>query len=254
MHYISVIIPALNDAEMLRTCLAALNSQSRAADEIVVVDNGSTDDTAAVALAGGARVIAEPQRGIFPATAAGFDAAKGDILARLDADSVPSPDWLERVSAAFEADAALTALTGPGAFYGSNRLVHWLGRHLYIGGYFWFIGLILGHPPMFGSNLALRSTAWSRLRLTVHRNRADIHDDLDLSYHVTPDMIVRFDPKLVVGISARPFGSWTALRRRLTWAFGTMALNGREISAARRRSARKAYSRDRARARTQARA
>ena len=248
MHYISVIIPALNDADMLRNCLAALKAQSRLADEIVVVDNGSTDDTAAVALAAGARVVDEPLTGIFPATAAGFDSAKGGILTRLDADSVPAPDWLARIDTAFAADDALTALTGPGAFYGSNRLVHWLGRHLYIGGYFWFIGLVLGHPPLFGSNLALRSTAWSRLRLTVHRNRVDIHDDLDLSYHVTPDMVVRYDPKLVVGISARPFGSWRALRRRLSWAFGTMALNGREISAARRRSARRDYARTQARA------
>jgi glycosyltransferase involved in cell wall biosynthesis len=254
MHYISVIIPALNDAEMLRNCLAALTAQTRPADEIIVVDNGSIDDTAEVARAAGAIVIAEPTKGIFPATAAGFDSARGEILGRLDADSVPAADWLERVETAFAEDDALTALTGPGVFYGSNRLVHFLGRHLYIGGYFWFIGLVLGHPPLFGSNLALRSSAWSRLRLTVHRNQADIHDDLDLSYHVAPDMIVRYDPKLVVGISARPFGSWRALRRRLSWAFGTMALNGREISAMRRRSARRAYSRNQARARTQARA
>jgi glycosyltransferase involved in cell wall biosynthesis len=246
MPSISVIIPALNDAEMLRTCLAALNVQTRLADEIVVVDNGSTDDTADVALAAGARVVNEPLRGIFPATAAGFDAANGEILARLDADSVPATDWLARVDEAFDADANLAAITGPGEFYGSNRAVHWMGRNLYIGGYFWFIGLILGHPPLFGSNLALRSNAWDRLRLTVHRDRADIHDDLDLSYHVAPDMTVRYDPHLVVGISARPFGSWRSFGRRLSWAFGTMSLNGRELSAARRRSARRAFAKSQA--------
>ena len=224
---ISVVIPALNDAVMLAACLDALAAQTHPAGEIVVVDNGSTDDTAEVARNGGARVVVEPRRGIMPATAAGFDAATGDILARLDADSVPPPDWLERVEAAFAAEARLTALTGPGDFYGSNRLVHWLGKTLYIGGYFWFMSFMLGHPPLFGSNLALRASAWKRLRLTVHRNLREVHDDLDLAYHLEPDMLVRYDPTLRVGISSRPFSSWSGLGRRLSWAYKTIRLNTR---------------------------
>jgi glycosyltransferase involved in cell wall biosynthesis len=235
MSSISVVIPALNDAEMLRTCLAALADQSRPADEIVVVDNGSTDDTAAVARGAGALVINEPQRGIFPATARGFSAARGEILARLDADSIPEPDWLARVEAEFDANPALSALTGPGRFYGGNRFVHWLGERFYIGGYFWFMQLVLGHPPLFGSNLALRAAVWTRLRHTVHSNLRDVHDDLDLSYHIEPGMIVRFDRTLVVGISARPFRSWSALGRRLRLAWITIRLNDGGRSAARRR-------------------
>ena len=60
---ISVVVPVLNDSPMLAQCLAALALQTRPADEIVVVDNGSTDDTAAVATAGGARVVPEPVTG-----------------------------------------------------------------------------------------------------------------------------------------------------------------------------------------------
>ena len=236
---ISVVIPALNDAVMLAACLRALAAQSRPADEIVVVDNGSADDTAAVARAGGARVVVEPRRGIMPATAAGFDAAKGDILARLDADSVPPPDWLERVEAAFAADPRLTALTGPGDFYGSNRLVHWMGKTFYIGGYFWFMTFMLGHAPLFGSNLALRADAWRTLRLTVHRNLRELHDDLDLAYHLEPQMVVRYDPTLRVGISARPFSSWAGLGRRLSWAYKTIRLNTGRGSWSRRRAERR---------------
>ncbi|MDP3207929.1 MAG: glycosyltransferase, partial [Rhodoglobus sp.] len=74
MSRISVVIPARNDSVMLAACLRALADQTRPADEIIVVDNGSTDDTAAVAVAAGVRVIQESLWGIFPATAAGFDA------------------------------------------------------------------------------------------------------------------------------------------------------------------------------------
>jgi glycosyltransferase involved in cell wall biosynthesis len=240
MTSISVVIPALNDAAMLEKCLAALAVQSRPADEIIVVDNGSTDDTAAVARHAGARVLDQPVPGIFPSTAAGFDAAGGDILARLDADSVPPVDWLARVEVEM-ADGALTALTGPGEFYGGSRLTHWFGRTFYIGGYFWFVSIVLGHAPLFGSNLALRADAWRRIRGSVHSDRRDVHDDFDLAFHLTPDMTVRYDPTLLVGISSRPFGSWSGFARRIRWAFGTLALNWREEGPLERRARRREF-------------
>lgn len=247
MVRISVVIPALNDAAMLDGCLRALSVQTRPADQIVVVDNGSEDNTAQVALRWGAEVIEEPVRGIFPATSAGFDAATGDILTRLDADSIPPADWLECIEAAFDENEALDLLSGPGDFYGSSRTVHWMAEHLYIGGYVWFVGLLLGHAPLFGSNLALRATAWQRLRENVHRDLREIHDDLDLAIHVEPDMGVRFDPTLRVGVSARPFETFSGFSRRIDWAFGTLGLNWRERSLLERRAARKAWERERAR-------
>ncbi|WP_394551613.1 glycosyltransferase family 2 protein [Agromyces sp. MMS24-JH15] len=227
MGRISVVIPCLDDAEFLAACLAALRAQTRPADEVVVVDNGSTDDSAAVAVAGGARVVHEPRRGIWPATAAGFDAAGGDILARIDADSLPAPDWLERIELRMSAADRPTAVTGSGEFYGGTAPRRWAGRALYLGGYFRFIGLLLGHPPLFGSNYAIRADAWARLRTVVQRDRADLHDDLDLAWWIQPDMTVVYDRTLRVGISARPFESFDAFARRIRMAFHTLAVEWR---------------------------
>ena len=244
MSIISVVIPALNDAGMLARCLEALALQTRAADEIVVVDNGSTDNTADVARAGGARVILEPKRGIPAATAAGFDAAIGDVLARLDADSIPATDWLERLEQDFFQDPGLAAVTGPGEFYGANKAVRRAGEVLYIGGMFWSMGWLLGHPPLFGSNFAMRRSTWIRIRDTSHRDIREVHDDLDMSFQFAPGMRIERDDELHVGISARPFRSVAGLGRRVYWVYTTLAANSKDGSLLQRRSEHVAWTRE----------
>ncbi|MBF4995054.1 glycosyltransferase family 2 protein [Arthrobacter gandavensis] len=219
------MIPARNDADFLRTCLAALQQQTRRADEIVVVDNESTDDTAAVCCAAGVRRVAEALPGVAAATACGFDAANCELLARLDADSVPPPDWLERIEALAEAAGPLTVVTGPGNFYGGNRLTRWIAEHLYIAGYRWSMNLLMGHPPIFGSNFALPAPLWKRMREDVHRSGSRIHDDLDLSWQVAPDMSVLWVDSLRVGVSARPLETWSGLAKRLSMAWTTFSVD-----------------------------
>jgi len=236
---ISVVIPALDDADMLSNALRLLNAQLRRADEIIVVDNGSADDTAAVAAAAGARVISERRTGIWPAAAAGYDAAIGDVIARLDADSRPPVDWLAHIEAEFETSADVGVITGPGDFYDGNPIAVFLGQNLYIGGYFWAMSIWLGAAPIFGSNFAMRREVWREVRPRVHRELRAVHDDLDLSLHLPPEVNVLLDETLRVGISARPFSSWRGLGRRLGWAYLTLQMHWPQDAPWRMRAARR---------------
>src|SRR5258706_5746465 len=96
---ISVIIPAYNAAHEITECLAALAASSEQAAEILVVDDGSTDDTARVAAATGARVVRQQEnRGPAAARNVGCTHARGDVLFFVDADAAVAPDAMARVA------------------------------------------------------------------------------------------------------------------------------------------------------------
>jgi glycosyltransferase involved in cell wall biosynthesis len=86
---LSVIIPCLNEAESIERCVTSARQATEfagVAGEIIVVDNGSDDGSAEIALAAGAHVVQEPRRGYGSAYIAGFRVARGTYILMADAD------------------------------------------------------------------------------------------------------------------------------------------------------------------------
>lgn len=98
-----IVLPCLDEAEALPAVLAELPPGW----PVLVVDNGSTDATAEVALAHGARVVREPRRGYGAAVHAGLVGARAELVAVLDGDGSLDPAVLEPMAAAVRAGADL---------------------------------------------------------------------------------------------------------------------------------------------------
>ena len=142
---VSFVIPVRNDAGRLRRCLQSIAANRYPADqvEIIVADNGSTDGSADVARAAGARVLQLPELSVAALRNHAASVAAGEILAFVDADHEIAPTWIQAAvaSLAGDADGAAGALCVPppegpwvqqtyGALRGRTRgrsEVSWLG-------------------------------------------------------------------------------------------------------------------------------
>ena len=100
---ISVVLCTLNGAARLDRCLSAIGRQTLGKQlQLIVVDDGSTDNSADVAAAHGAEVIRHlANRGLAAARNTGIAAARAPIIATLDDDCEPEPDWAERLLEGF---------------------------------------------------------------------------------------------------------------------------------------------------------
>ena len=110
---LSVIIPCRNAARYLDAALASVRAQTLAPDEVIVVDDGSSDDSTMVAGAvPGVRVCKQEPLGIAAARNAGIAATQGTVIAFLDADDVWPAESLAQRMAALQQDSSLAGVYG----------------------------------------------------------------------------------------------------------------------------------------------
>jgi len=116
---ISVVIPAYNEELYIGPCLDSLLRQSHHFDEIIVVDNASTDKTSQVVREQFPQVklVYEGNKGTTWARARGLKEASGEMVAFLDADTRMPEGWVEKALSYFNADPKLVSLSGPYKYY-----------------------------------------------------------------------------------------------------------------------------------------
>lgn len=195
---ITVIIPAYNEEKMIETCIKHVLDQTERAHEILVIDNNSTDSTAKLIKKYPVTYILEKEQGIIPARNRGFNEAKGDIIARTDADTRVPKDWIAKIKKDFKENDIL-AVTGPVTFYDLP-----VNSPLLSNIFTYELKFLFNQFLLFGPNFAIKKSLWDNIKEKVCLNAKKVHEDFDLALHVPePQQNVFFDPHLVVPISAR---------------------------------------------------
>ncbi len=214
MSTFSLIIPVYNEERHIRACLDAVSVQSVMPDEVIVVDNNSTDKTVAIAESYPfVRVITEKKQGRAHARSAGFRSAQGEILGRIDADSRIAVNWVETAKIRFENDQTLMGLSGLGAT-STLPILQLFRTTLWSRCYFWFVHASFHTITMWGANMAVRASAWRAVENLVVNDDRLVHEDQDISLwigskvgkieqdadlHITTNgQTYRFLPKLIL--------------------------------------------------------
>jgi peptidoglycan/xylan/chitin deacetylase (PgdA/CDA1 family)/GT2 family glycosyltransferase len=160
---VSVVIPAYNEEKYLPSCLDSIGKQDYAAGyEVIVVDNASTDNTAQIALDWGAKVVHESKRSPACARQKGAEAATGDIIAFIDADTRAPACWLSALISRFTREPETVVISGPYAYFDAGkcaRIASYIGNFLSIIIDQLFRKVVDKGSAVWGSNFAVRRSA-----------------------------------------------------------------------------------------------
>lgn len=217
---LTLIIPAYNEEHHIKDCLDSIACQTVMPDEVIVVNNNSSDRTVSIAKNYPfVRVINEKRQGIVYARNSGFNRAKSAIIGRIDADTVLPNNWVQTIKNYYTSESnQATAITGNGYFrnmlFPPRKMNGWV-QHMMT---FRFNRLILGHYILWGSNMAMLKSDWLKVKQYTCAV-GDIHEDLDLAIHLHKIGIkIVYRPKLYVTVvMKRAFDNYREVWPNLMW-------------------------------------
>jgi glycosyltransferase involved in cell wall biosynthesis len=167
---ISFVVPAYNEEKVLGRALSAILAEigrTGCVAQVIVVNNASTDETGALAASfPDVIVVDEPEKGLVQARRAGFQRATGALVANVDADTIVTEGWLERVLAEFQRNPDLVALSGPYIYYDVSKSARFAVRAFYVMGYGFYIlnRFVLRVGSMLqGGNFVVRRAALEQI-------------------------------------------------------------------------------------------
>jgi GT2 family glycosyltransferase len=209
---LTVLIPTWRRPESLARCLDALERQTRRPDGLVLCVRAGDRETRAMlaerALPFPLEIATPDAPGLLAALNAGFDRARGDVIATTDDDTAPHPDWLERIERRFEEDAELGGLGGrdrlvlqdgePDAEVVVGR-VYWFGR--VVGNHQLGIGAMREVDLLKGANMALRRAALGERRIDTALRGPDTehYTELDICLPLKREgWKLAYDPAIMV--------------------------------------------------------
>ena len=210
---LTVAIPSYRRPLELRRALEAMSKQDRQADEVMVVARHDDTRTHDVAREFSAILPINLQlvegSGVVVAMSKAMDAATGDLIAYIDDDAVPHPDWAGRIVRTFEAEPDLVGLGGRDHIFvdgiwldGEARevgIVHWYGR--VVGGHHLGVGSRRDVDCLKGVNMSFRREAIGKLRMDGRLRGAGAQWHFELMFCLelrAQGKRLAYDPSIVV--------------------------------------------------------
>ena len=213
---ISLVIPAHNEEAYIGGCLDSVLANAKGRfHEIIVIDNASSDRTAAVAAARpGVRVVAEPAKGLTRARQRGYLEATGEFVAYIDADARMPPGWFEHAERTFAAHPEAVSLSGPPKYWDASpwqqavlTCVWWLSAPLA----YRLVGYMV-----YGAHFVVRRSALDAIGGFDHG--LDFYgEDTDLARRLAPHGKVLFHMPFTILSSARRFKKEGMFRTNLVY-------------------------------------